>query len=105
PRGEGLAYPVDTVSPEREGHSVDPPGSAGTGCGAGRRCREDENTYSPRAGEVRLGRWSRTWIGTSDRRSNGLATAPTGRTGRTAQRGPGRSSGDRRRANRPDRQR
>lgn len=25
PHGEGLAHPVDTVSPEREGHSVDPP--------------------------------------------------------------------------------
>jgi hypothetical protein len=34
PHGEGPAHPVETVSPEREGHSVDPPDLPGQDVGS-----------------------------------------------------------------------
>jgi hypothetical protein len=45
PHGEGLAHPVDTVSPEREGHSVDPPDLPRQDVESVRRCVRMESRH------------------------------------------------------------
>ena len=81
----GACIPGGTVSPEREGHSVDPPGLLAQDAGPARRRREDETRPAPSGpakGAPRPGQDERPGGGRTVRRAiEGGPIGPTGRGG------------------------